>query len=174
MNTEDQKTTKAIFKKETHFIKYVLGGMFLIILIILVVAFINIHRLKVVNAQQKLTYQSLLDSVHTADMVTVSKVFSWAVRSDLLRKNTDQAQLHLDNIQKEPHIKKAYVIDANTNQVILSTDRKDIGIPFSDFTVINVNETVAQKGSDVIRLVSPIMELNKKLGVSVVEIDTDY
>jgi hypothetical protein len=171
--SEVQKTTSAIIEKEKHFIKYVFWGLFVVIIIISIMALIKIRRLQEENIKEQVMYENKLDSLHTADMITMSKAFSWAVRSDLLRGNKDQAQLHLDNLLKEPHIKKAYIIDAEKNTVLLSTNNAEIGTPYADFTVINAKETTVNKSENTVRFATPIMDLNKKLGISVIEIETE-
>lgn len=171
---DTKKSTSAIIKKEKHFIKYVFAGLFVLILIISVVAIVKIRRLQEENVKQKLTYENKIDSIHYADMSSMTKTFSWAVRGDLLRNNIDQAQLHIDNLLKEPHVKKAYFIDAQTNKVLLSSEKNQIGSPCADFTILNANETQLIKGSNnIVRIVSPVMNLNKKLGISVVEIEKE-
>ena len=169
---ETGKTTTAIVRTQNHFIKYVFWGIFLVIVILGIIALSKIRKLQEQNVKQKVMYENRLDSLHLADMTTVAKTFSWAVRSDLLRNNKDQAQLHLDNIMKEPHVQKAYVID-DTGRIILSTDSKEVGIVYPRFTVIDTRESKFLKSGNVTQLISPMMSLNKKLGLAVIEITTD-
>lgn len=169
---ETGKTTTAIVRTKNHFIKYVFWGMFLVIAILAIIALSKIRKLQEQNVKQKVMYENRLDSIHLADMTTMAKTFSWAVRGDLLRNNKDQAQLHLDNILKEPHVQKAYVIDAS-GAVLLSTNRNEVGIPYPNFAVIDTRDAKFVKTGNVIQLISPMMGLNKKLGLAVVEIAAD-
>ncbi|VBB48632.1 hypothetical protein TRIP_D450087 [uncultured Paludibacter sp.] len=171
-SAETHKTTSVLFERNKRFIKYVFWGMFLVIIILAILALIKIRKLQEENIKQKVMYENKIDSIHLADMTSMAKTFSWVMRSDLLHSNKDEAQLHLDNLLKEPHIKKAYILDA-AGKILLSTDKKETGIPYADFTVINANEPISLKGENSIRIVTPIMDLNKKLGISVVEINEE-
>lgn len=167
---EQQKSTSATFEKEKHFIKYVFWGLFAVILVLSIIALIKIRGLQEENVKQKVMLENKLDSIHIADMTTMIKTFSWAVRSDLLRNNKDQAQMHLENIIKEPHVIKAYVIDADKNTVLLSTAKSEIGTPNANFTLLNTEKAQVNKGNNhSALLICPMMDLNKKLGIVVIE-----
>ena len=171
--SEQQKTTSATFEKEKHFIKYVFWGLFALIIVLSIIALIKIRNLQEENIKQKVMYENKIDSIYISDMTTVVKTFSWAVRSDLLRNNKDQAQLHLENIIKEPHIKKAYIIDADKNTILLSTVKSEIGTPNANITLLNVEKTLVNKGDNhSALLICPMMDLNKKLGIVIVEVET--
>ena len=176
-NTQ-QTTTVKKEKKTSWIVNYILNHkMLFALLFALIVVFgwgqWRISKLEKEKSEQKTLYENKLDSIHIADMVVASKTFSWAIRSDMMRNNTDQANQYLDNLLKEPHVQKAFVVNAENQLIILSTDKKEIGIPFSDFTAIQTKETTWKKSDKTIRFISPIMGLNKKAGISVIEISTE-
>ncbi|MFV0471161.1 MAG: hypothetical protein ACK5L7_03895 [Paludibacteraceae bacterium] len=171
MSKEIKNSTAVIVRKNNQFIKYIFWGMFAVIAVLSIIAWVKIRNLQEKNIRQKIEYEQKIDSVHIADMAIMAKTFSWAVRSDLLRNNKDQAQLHLDNLMKEPNLKKAFVIDAANNNIVLSTSKNEIGIPNSDFSLTRIETPTIRKNGDIVQIATPIMNLHKKMGVCVVEIN---
>ena len=116
-----------------------------------------------------MAHKAQMDSLQQADYMLVSKVFSWAVRSDMMRNNFDQANQYIENIVNEPYIKKAFAIDAANNTIVLSSDKNEVGLPVSDITLLQPGVNSVVKNDSTMRIVTPITGLNKKVGISVLE-----
>lgn len=174
----EQTTTsvKKVRKEPSRLVKYILNHklVFSLIFALIVVFVWGQWRICKLEKQQKAlieTYNLKMDSTQLANMMVTSKAFSWAVRSDMLRNNPDQVQLYLSNIISEPHIKKAFVVDAEKSLIILSSDKKEEGTPFLDAAAMQTKVTYFQQRDSVIRFISPYMGLNRKAGISVIEAD---
>ncbi|MHB9056474.1 MAG: hypothetical protein ACYC2P_10040 [Paludibacteraceae bacterium] len=169
-------TTTTTKRRPGKLAKYILNhkGIFSLLFALIVVfiwAQCQINKLEKENQTLTLTYKAQADSLQKADFMVVSKVFSWAVRSDMMRNNYDQANQYIKNIVKEKHIKKAYAIDAAGNTIILSTNKQEVGLPVSDITLLQPAETTIMVNDSTTRYVTPITGLNRKIGISVIETD---
>ena len=94
--------------------------------------------------------------------------FVWAIRKEMLRENYDQINEYLNQFVKEPHIKQILVIKAD-GTIAIATDKKLEGVAFSSLypnELMEKNEIVItdDKNGNIL-VVSPIMGLNKKLGM---------
>lgn len=167
---------KKVRKEPNRLVKYILNHklVFSLIFALVVVFLWGQWRIGKLEKQQKAlveTYNLKMDSTQLANMMVTSKAFSWAVRSDMLRNNPDQVQLYLSNIVGEPHIKKAFIVDAEKSLIILSSDKKEEGTPFLDVAAMQTKVTYYQQRDSVVRFISPYMGLNSKAGISVIEAD---
>ena len=165
---------KKVRKEPNRMVRYILNHklVFSLIFALVVVFLWGQWRIGKLEKQQKAlveTYTQKMDSLQLAGMMVTSKAFSWAVRSDMLRNNPDQVQLYLSNIVGEPHIKKAFIVDAEKSIIILSSDKKEEGTPFLDVAAMQTKVTYYQQRDSVVRFISPYMGLNRKAGISVIE-----
>lgn len=169
--TPSTTTTK---KRPNKVVKYILNHKALFsLLFALIVVFIwaqcQIKKLEKENQALTVTHLAAMDSLQKADYLLVSKVFSWAVRSDMMRNNFDQANQYIGNITQESNVVKAYAIDTDKSIIILSSNKEDVGLPVSDITLLQPTETTVQIVNNVTRFISPITGLNRKIGISVIE-----
>ena len=167
-------TTTTTKRKPSKIVRYILDHKLLFSLIFaLIVVFIwgqcKIGQLEKQQDALKVAHKAQKDSQQQADYMLVSKVFSWAVRSDMMRNNFDQANQYIENIVKEPYIKKAFAIDAANNTIVLSSDKNEVGLPVSDITLLQPGVNSVVKNDSTMRIVTPITGLNKKVGISVIE-----
>jgi len=61
------------------------------------------------------------------------------------------------------------LIDATTSKVTLSTDKKDEGSIFTNQVALLTTETIHFTEDSVLNVISPVMGLNNKLGVLVIQ-----
>ncbi len=115
-------------------------------------------------------YVMKIDSLHISNAEQKVKVFSWAVRSELIRNNIEQVNQFFQAFIKEKDIEKINLINPETALVILSTDMKEEGTTFSEIAIENIGKTITKIDSSGISIVSPIMGLEKKIGVLSVKI----
>ncbi len=173
---EQKTTTTVVTRKKSKLVKYILNHkLSFSLLFALIAVFIwgqfEINHLEKEKEALKAAHKSEMDSLRQADYMLISKVFSWAVRSDMMRNNYDQANQYISYILREPHIVKAFAIDATTNTIFLSSDKNEVGLPVADITLLRPAENTAVKNDSTTRFVSPISGLNNKAGISVIVTD---
>jgi len=105
----------------------------------------------------------------TKQLMLSSKVFSWAIRSELTRENKEQVNQFFLNFIKEPGVSKVEFVNALDGRVMLSTNKKDEGLVFPNQVALATTETINYRNDSVLSIVSPVMGLNNKLGVLVIE-----
>ena len=177
--TEVQKqptTTVTTSRKPNLFVKYILNHKLVFsLLFALIVVFIwgqwKISRLEKEKSELALIHAARMDSLNVENYKTISNIFSWALRSDLMRNNLDQANQYLQNVLKEPYVKKAYLIDIDKKLILLSTNKVENGLPVADITLLQPKHQVAVLNDSTTRFISPITGLNTITGVSVLEVD---
>lgn len=98
-----------------------------------------------------------------------SRVFSWAIRSEMQRDNLEQVNQFFMTLVKEPGFRKIQLIDVKNSKVLISTDKKDEGTLVSDTTVLNASVVKHQIDGDIIRSVTPVMGLNSRIGILVID-----
>ena len=164
-------------KNKSKFGAYILRHkmVFALLLIILVLAlwsFIKMTLMKNQFEKQKAdivtTYELKIDSLTQKQLAFTSKVFSWAVRSELTRENKEQVNQFFLSFIQEKNVKKVMFIDASNSTITLSTDKKDEGTVITDLTLLP-DDTKVKTNADGFQIISPVMGLNNKLGSLVID-----
>lgn len=175
-NIETSQTTTTQVKKErSRFVKFMLmhkgaSFFFLLMLVAIVWGWIKISGLQKENTALKSRYEIMLDSVRTVDFALTAKVFSWAVRSDMLRNNYEQATIYADQAVENPHINRIYAVDIKSKKIIISSDEKEVGLPVADLTLLKPKESVIETSEGIKRFITPFAGLNNDIGVLVMEV----
>ena len=115
-------------------------------------------------------YETKIDSLNTANIKLTVKAFSWAMRSELIRQNMDQADQLMIAFVQEPNIQNVKLVNQDNSMIVISTNKKEEGQEFENKELLTVNNTTIFKDSTLIRVVNPLMGLNKKLGVLIVDV----
>jgi len=146
--------------------------MVIIIIILWAVLKLNSMEKRAVLEKEQLAelYETKLDSLNIASMEITGKVFSWAVRSEMTRENMEQVDQYFNNFIKLPNIKKVQLIDPETSQIILSTDKKDEGSVIENTLILQAERTYHLVTEEGIKIISPVMGVSSKIGVIVIEI----
>ena len=121
------------------------------------------------TTEMQIHYENKMDSIASKQLIVTSKVFSWAVRSELTRENKEQVNQFFMNFIKEPGVVKVEYVDASTAKVTLSTDKKDEGTAFTNRVALMTDETIFFRNDSVLNVISPVMGLNSKMGVLIIE-----
>ena len=111
-----------------------------------------------------------MDSLKVANYKLTSKVFSWAIRSEMLRNNNEQVDQFFLSFIKDPNVKKIQLINPDNAVVILSTDKKDEGQKIDIQKIYQTDSLTVVREDDILKIYNPIMGLNKKIGLLVIEI----
>ncbi|MFO8146305.1 MAG: hypothetical protein ACQEWG_14545 [Bacteroidota bacterium] len=116
-------------------------------------------------------YESEKDSLQISNLESSSKIFSWAVRSELMRNNTENLNQLINAFVKESNADLVQLIDPETNIISLSSDKKFEGMEYDqklDYALTEQQTLMEETG---IKIITPVMGLNSALGILIVEID---
>lgn len=126
------------------------------------------NRFKKQSMEMQTTYENRIDSLTAHQLVLTSKVFSWAIRSELTRENKEQVNQFFLSFIQEPGVTNVKLVDTNTSRVLLSTDKKDEGSMFTNPAMLTDNPIYQTKDS-ILQVICPVMGLNNKIGALVIE-----
>src|SRR5665648_488198 len=144
---EENFTGKPESKLLTFVKKHLLVFSLLAIIICIILGFmikINIMERSSLAEKELLVnlYENKMDSLSLSDMELTSRVFSWAIRSEMTRQNLEQVNLFIKRLVKEPNISKIQLIDPATATVLLSSDKKEEGTIIAvSYTHLRAHET---------------------------------
>lgn len=119
----------------------------------------------------KKEYTLRLDNTKLANMQQTVKVFSWAVRSEMRRNNLEEGNNFFSAFIREKGIKVISLIDPVSRKIILSTDKKNEGREITDEQILNMPELRVLEDANIKSVITPIMGLNKKIGILRVDVD---
>lgn len=95
----------------------------------------------------------------------------WAVRSEMIRRNLDQVDAYLAEFVQEEGVESA-VLAGERDTVLVATDRRFQGTRFSEHfpaELLERDQTIVEAADQGrLRLVVPIMGINRRLGTLVV------
>ncbi len=122
------------------------------------------------KAQLITQYESTIDSLQINHLEFATKVFSWSVRSELLRNNTENLSQLLTVFVQESGTDLVQLINPEDKMVLLSSDKKFEGNPYTGNLNFELQEsTVLNEGADV-KIITPVMGFNNKIGILIVEL----
>jgi len=116
-------------------------------------------------------YESEKDSLQIVNLEASAKIFSWSVRSELLRNNTENLNQLVNAFVKESGADLVQLIDPETNKIILSSDKKFEGAEYAQKTDFGLKEPYTLKEDGGIKIITPVMGLNTALGILIVQIN---
>ncbi len=168
---EDSESKVLTFVKKHKFV----FSLIVLIIIILLWAVIKIQiiekRSSIEKEQLVILYEQRMDSLNLSNMELTSKVFSWAIRSEMTRMNMEQVNQFFSAFVKEPNIRKVLLIDPVTGKVLLSSDKKDEGTIIEDPIILQAEKSVRIIGETGDVIINPVMGLDTRIGVLVIEIE---
>ncbi len=176
---QDEENEKDKPKKQSRLIGFVLRHkmfftLLLIIAVILAYHMIRINSLESEFAAKTVTlkkeYTLKIDSMKIANLQQTIRVFSWAVRSELNRNNLEEVNQFFLNFVKEKGIRMIDLVNPENGTIILSTDKKNEGEIMNDRQIMDVTDLKVFADSTQLKVVVPIMGLNVKNGVLIVEV----
>lgn len=171
-NIEGKKESKILtFLKRHWFVFFLIVAI--IIAILWAVIKINLVEKRSIEEKEQLAnlYELRMDSLHLSNMELTSRVFSWAVRSEMTRQNMEQVNQFFSGFVKEANVRKVLLIDPVTATVLLSSDKKDEGLIIDDFMILQAETTIHLAGDTYNKIISPVMGLDTRIGVLVIELE---
>lgn len=169
---DEKKESKILTLLKKHWFVF---SLVVVIIILFLWAFIKIQIVEKRSVKEKEQlvnlYEQKMDSLHLSNMELTSKVFSWAIRSEMTRQNMEQVNQFLSGFVKEPNIIKVQLIDPVTGTVLLSSDKKDEGTIIEDSNILQAEKSARIVGETGDMIVNPVMGLDTRIGVLVIEIE---
>jgi hypothetical protein len=171
---KEQIVDETAIKQPSKIWLFIKKHKFYVILLALLLMGALYHIIRIKTLENTLTkekiaienhYKIKIDSLNSHYLLLTAKTFSWAIRSELLRENSEQVNQFFNDFVKNTSIRKLQYIDAATQEIQISTDKKDEGVKDVTYTA-----TVSQeiyKDTTHIKIVTPINGLNSKLGTFV-------
>jgi len=161
-----------------HFIKNNLLTLFLVLGLVVVFIWLTVQN----RSQRKqfeqeksalvTAHENQMDSLRIEQITFATEVFSWSVRSELLRNNTENLNQLLTVFVQQSGADLVQVINATDKVVLLSSDKKFEGTPVADTTLNGLSSTRVLREAKTVTIMSPIMGFNDKLGVLLVTLQT--
>lgn len=166
-------------KKPSKLLGFILNHKIIFILLLIICALLIYHVIKInviENEHARTTeilkkeYSLHIDSMRIANLQQTIRVFSWAVRSEMNRDNLEEVNQFFLTFVKEKDIRMITLINPENSKIILSTDKKNEGQEINDRQILDAMDLKVLADSSQLQLVVPIMGLNIKKGVLVVEV----
>lgn len=115
-------------------------------------------------------YESKIDSLQIKHLEFATEVFSWSVRSELLRNNTENLNQLLSVFVRQSGADLVQLVNPKDNIVLLSSDKKFEGTSLETTAFSNLTSTTVYTEENSVKIVSPVMGFNDKIGVLIVEL----
>jgi hypothetical protein len=115
-------------------------------------------------------YEDTIDSLQIKQLKFASEVFSWAVRSELLRNNIENLNQLLTVFVKESGADLVQIINSDNKVVLLSSDKKFEGVKYPGLLNFEIKNTVILDDGGVVKIITPIMGFNSIIGILIVEL----
>lgn len=123
------------------------------------------EKIKIITA-----YESKIDSLKVDQIKFATEVFSWSVRSELLRKNTENLNQLLTIFVQQSGANVIHLVNPKDNKVQLSSDKKFEGTTVDASIYSNLTSTLIYREENTVKIICPVMGFNEKIGVLIVEL----
>lgn len=172
------KNENEMTKKRSKFVSFLMNHKLVILLLLVLVGVFLWAKFKMYSmenrfekqtAEMKISYDNKIDVSTAKQLELTSKVFAWAIRSELTRDNKEQANQFFLTFIKEPGVIEAEYVDAATARVSLYTDKKDESVVFTNQDALLTDKTRHFTNDSVLTVMTPVMGLNEKIGVLVIK-----
>ena len=133
---------------------------------------IRINEKKFSNEKTQLItqYESKIDSLQIKHLEFATEVFSWSVRSELLRENTENLNQLLTVFVKQSGADLVQLINPENKIVLLSSDKKFEGVSYTGLINFEIKKTVVLEDVGVVKIITPVMGFNNMIGILIVEL----
>ena len=174
--SKDQKPVNGFKVKTLNFLKKNIAAVVLTILLIVVFIWFSA---KIANNKKQFEndkiqlitqYETERDSLQIKSLEFASIVFSWSIRSEMLRNNMENLNQLLTVFVQESTASLVQIVDPENRMVILSSDKKYEGIEYDKEINFEINEPVVIKDDQKITITTPIMGFSNRIGVLIVEV----
>lgn len=115
-------------------------------------------------------YESKIDSLQIEHLVFATEVFSWSVRSELLRGNTENLNQLLTVFVQKSGADLVQIVNPEDKMILLSSDTKFEGVSYSDSLNFEIKNTLVLETDGVVKIITPVMGYNNMIGILIVEL----
>ncbi len=129
----------------------------------------NSNHFENVKAQIISKYETELDSLQVKHMEFAAVVFSWSIRSELIRNNTENLNQLLTVFVQESKADLVQIINPEDKMVLLSSDKKYEGLQYSGNLNFELKNSVVLKEDGIVKIVTPVMGFNSLIGILILE-----
>ncbi len=171
-NVKSKVKLKSYFKK--NLVPLLLAFVLLVVLIWSSIR-ISVDAKRYENEKTQLItlYETQMDSLQVKHLEFASTVFSWSVRSELLRNNVENLSQLLTTFVKESGADLVQLVNPENKIILLSSDKKFEGNTYNQNLDFEIENTVVFKQDGVIRIVTPVMGFNSTIGILIIELKND-
>ena len=171
-NVKPRVKLKSYFKK--NLVPLLLAFVLLVVLIWSSIK-ISVDAKRYENEKTQLitVYETQMDSLQVKHLEFASTVFSWSVRSELLRNNVENLSQLLTTFVKESGADLVQLVNPENKIILLSSDKKFEGNTYNQNLDFEIENTVVFKQDGVIRIVTPVMGFNSTIGILIIELKND-
>ena len=171
------KPQKALAKKIWEVAK---KNPFTTILLIVLIAFISWSTIKMNYDKYQFekdkiqiieNYTSKIDSIKLNNIQFSSTVFSWSVRSELIRQNMENLNQLFTYYVKNSSTNLVQLVDLKENKIIISTNKQFEGELFTLTTSVDLNKQTTVNTDSKTIIYTPIMGFNDAIGLLIVSVD---
>lgn len=149
-----------------------------VLAIVLIVVYIWFSIKISVNTKQYETEKTLIitkyetekDSMHIKSLEFASMVFSWSIRSELLRDNKENLNQLLTIFVKASDANIVQLVSPTDKLILLSSDKKFEGTHYDKEINFEINEPVVLTDDQGVSILVPVMGFSNRIGVLIVEI----
>lgn len=173
---KDQKPVSSSKGKVSDFLRRNIAAVVLALILILVViwfsAKIDNNKSQFENEKIQLItqYETERDSLQIKSLEFQSTVFSWSIRSEMLRDNMENLNQLLTIFVQESTANLVQIVNPDTREVIISSDKIYEGTRYDQEVNFEINHQVVIKEDQKISIITPIMGFSNRIGVLIVEV----
>ena len=163
VETSQSKTKNTFKEKIVGFFKNNKVATVLTVLLLVVFIWFSIKiRINEKNFNNEKTqlitqYESKIDSLQIKHLEFATEVFSWSVRSELLRNNTENLNQLLSIFVRQSGADLVQLVNPKDNIVLLSSDKKFEGTTLETTAFSNLTNTKVYTKEILVKIVSPVM-----------------
>jgi len=163
----------------TSFIKKNLLSVVLALLLIVVAIWflikVSVDAKRFENEKTQLIslYETQMDSLQVKHIEFASTVFSWSVRSELMRNNVENLNQLLTVFVKESGADLVQLVNPENKLILLSSDKKFEGTTYNQNLDFEIENTVVLEQDGKVIIVTPVMGFNSTIGILIVELKHD-
>lgn len=147
----------------------------LLLLLIIVIAWATIKisldkkRYNTEKSQIIQKYEVKIDSLLLNNIQFSSLVFSWSIRTEMMRNNEENLSQLVNIFVKESKTDLVKLVDVENLSILISSDKKYEGEKFIVPLTLNIKEQKTISTSEKTTIYTPIMGFNSIIGLLVVE-----
>jgi Ca2+/Na+ antiporter len=174
---KDQKPVTGSKNTVLNFLQKNIAAVVLAILLILVYFWFsakidnNKNHFENEKIQLITQYETERDSLQIKNLEFVSTVFSWSIRSEMMRNNMENLNQLLTIFVQESSASLVQIVNPETRVIILSSDKKYEGTDYDKEVNFDINQPVVIKDDQKISIITPIMGFSNRIGVLIVEVN---